>query len=46
LRPGSGWWVDFNLSKQTIEVAIKKACEVAGLRYGTDVKVNLGQYRP
>jgi hypothetical protein len=43
LRPGSGWWVDFNISKRSMEVAIEKACKIAGLRYGTDVKVNLGQ---
>lgn len=41
LFPGSGWWVDLNLSRGSIGQVIKIACEVANLEYGVDVKVNL-----
>jgi hypothetical protein len=40
LRPG--WWLGINLSRNAIERIIRMACEVAGLRYGGDLKVNLG----
>lgn len=39
-RPG--WWMYARLSNQQKENVIKKACEVAGVRYGTDLRVNLG----
>lgn len=38
----SGWWLGINLSRNAIERIIEMACEVAGLRYGVDLKVNLG----
>ena len=38
---GQGWWVAINLDKKSIEKIIKMACEVAGPRYGTDLKINL-----
>jgi hypothetical protein len=40
LKPG--WWLGINLSRHAIERVLGMACEVAGLRYGTDLKVNLG----
>ena len=43
LKPGSSWWVDVNLSRSAMERVIRMACEVAGLRYGTDLRVRLGQ---
>ncbi|MFI5331070.1 MAG: hypothetical protein ACHQ2F_08560 [Desulfobaccales bacterium] len=39
---GNGWWLVVHLSKKAIEKIIKMACEVAGLRYGTDLIINLG----
>ena len=40
VRPG--WWLGINLSRNAIERIVKMACEVAGLTYGGDLKVNLG----
>ena len=40
VRPG--WWVDTHASRAGIETRIKMACGVAGVRYGTDLVVNLG----
>lgn len=40
LIPGSGWWIDHNLSLRSVEKVIQKACEVADLEYGVDVKVD------
>jgi predicted type IV restriction endonuclease len=40
LKPG--WWLGINLSRNAIERILEMACVVAGLRYGTDLKVNLG----
>ncbi len=37
-----GWWLGINLSSNVIERIVKMACEVAGLRYGNDLKLNLG----
>jgi hypothetical protein len=37
-----GWWLGINLSKNSIDRIIKMACEVARLRYGSDLIVNLG----
>lgn len=36
-----GWWVDVNLSVEMIEKLIRKACEVAGIRYGSELRVYL-----
>jgi len=41
IRPG--WWLGINLSRAAISRIIEMACEVAGLRYGTDLKVNVGE---
>lgn len=41
LRPG--WWLGVNHSRATIGQIIAMSCEVAGLRYGVDLKVNLGE---
>jgi hypothetical protein len=38
----SGWWLGTNLSKKSIERIIKMACEVAQVRYGTQLIINLG----
>lgn len=40
---GSGWWLGVNLSRAAISRIIEMACEVTGLRYGNDLKVNLGE---
>jgi len=42
LAPGSGWWVDVNLSRTSVEKVIKKACEVAGVTYGVDLRAQVG----
>jgi len=42
IRLKSGWWLGTNHSRQTIYVILEKACKVAGLRMGTDLKVQLG----
>jgi predicted type IV restriction endonuclease len=38
----SGWWLGINLSRAAISRIIEMACEVAGLRFGADLKVDLG----
>ncbi|MEM7031534.1 MAG: type I restriction enzyme HsdR N-terminal domain-containing protein [Chloroflexota bacterium] len=38
----SGWWIGGNLSTQSIGTIIKMACDVAGLSYGDEIKVLLG----
>lgn len=38
----SGWWASTNHSKATIGRIIEMACVVAGLRYNSDLTVNLG----
>jgi hypothetical protein len=40
LRPG--WWCDTHASKAGIARRIRMACDVAGVRYGEDLIVNLG----
>ena len=37
LTPGSGWWVDVNVSRPTIKRLLQLACSVAGLQYGKDL---------
>jgi hypothetical protein len=34
-----GWWVGTNYSRSTIRHAIELACQVAGLRFGTDLRL-------
>ncbi|MEM2112281.1 MAG: hypothetical protein QXX08_10480 [Candidatus Bathyarchaeia archaeon] len=34
-----GWWVGTNYSRSTIRHAIELACEVAGIRFGSDLKL-------
>jgi hypothetical protein len=34
-----GWWIGTNYSRSTIRHAIELACQVAGLRFGTDLKL-------
>lgn len=38
----SGWWASTNHSRATIRRIIEMACEVAGLHFGSDLVVNLG----
>ncbi len=38
-RPG--WWIGTNYGVQQMNGIIEKACDVAGLRFGTDVKTKL-----
>lgn len=40
-RPG--WWLGMNLSHAATRRIIKMACEVVGLRYGSDLKINLSE---
>ena len=35
-----GWWVDTNLSRNQIQNRLKTACEVAGIRFGSDLTLN------
>lgn len=37
----SGWWIDPHASRSGIERRIKMACEVAGVKYGDDLRVGL-----
>lgn len=37
-----GWWMGTNYSKRSITEIIQLACEVAGLRFGEDLQMNLG----
>ena len=39
----SGFWIGTNISRKQIERILAVACDVAGLRYGADLKINLGQ---
>jgi hypothetical protein len=34
-----GWWIGTNYSRSTIRHAIELACQVAGLQFGTDLKL-------
>jgi hypothetical protein len=36
----AGWWLGINLSRHAIERVLEMACEVAGLKYSTELKVN------
>jgi predicted type IV restriction endonuclease len=38
----SGYWIGTNISRHQVEAILEMACEVAGLRYGTDLTVTLG----
>jgi hypothetical protein len=40
-RLSSGWWVGKNYSKREIKQMLEMACEVAGIRFGSDLIVNL-----
>lgn len=39
----SGWWLGTNVSRAQIERIIKMACEVARVKYGRELSVNLGE---
>ncbi len=36
---GNGWWLGHNLSADTIRRRIKTACEIAGVKYGSQLKL-------
>jgi hypothetical protein len=38
----SGWWVETHASRVGIETRIRMSCDVAEMRYGEDLTVNLG----
>jgi hypothetical protein len=38
----SGYWLGTNISRKQVERIVTTACEVAGLRFGHDLKINLG----
>ena len=40
LAIGDGWWMATNCSERDIDRAAKRACEVAGVRYGEDVAID------
>jgi hypothetical protein len=40
-RLSSGWWLGTNYSKRTIERIIRMACDVAGVRFGSELQINL-----
>jgi hypothetical protein len=40
LKPG--WWLGINISKKQVDKIIDMACGVAGIKYGTELRVNLG----
>ena len=42
-RLRSGWFVGTNVSHAAIRQIVEMACEVAGLRYGVDVVVHIGE---
>ena len=35
----NGWWLGHNLNAETIRRRIKTACEIAGVRYGSELKL-------
>lgn len=39
----SGWWLGTNVSRSQIERIIEMACEVARVKYGRELSVNLGE---
>lgn len=39
----AGWWLGTNVSRVQIERIIEMACEVARIKYGTDLTINLGE---
>jgi hypothetical protein len=39
----SGWWLSINHSRATIERIIEMVCDVAQLKYGTDLQANIGE---
>lgn len=39
----SGWWLGTNVSRAQIERIIEMACEVARVKYGHELSVNLGE---
>jgi len=42
LIPDSGWFVDLHLSHRSVKRVVQMACQAAGITYGADLKINLG----
>lgn len=43
MQLSSGWWISTNHSRATIGRIIEMACDVAHLRYGSNLRVELGE---
>ena len=43
LKLTSGWWISTNHSRATILKIIEMVCDVAHLKYGSDLQVNVGE---
>jgi hypothetical protein len=41
IYPGSGWWMDVNLSTDSITRVMRYACQAANLQFGRDVTVEI-----
>jgi hypothetical protein len=39
----SGWWLGTNVSRAAITRIVEMACEVANIRFGRDLSINLGE---
>lgn len=39
---GSGWYLGVNVSRAQVQRIVEMSCDVAGLRYGKDLTINLG----
>jgi hypothetical protein len=39
--PGSGWWMDVNLSTDAMTRVMRFACQASGLQFGTDLRIEI-----
>lgn len=42
-RLNSGWYVDLNVSKETVKKRVEMCCDVAAIEFGKDLIINLGE---
>lgn len=42
-RLSSGWWLGVNVSRKAVKRIVQMACGVAGLRFGRDLKLRVGE---
>lgn len=42
-RLSSGWWLGVNISRKQVERIVRIACKVAGLSFGQDLVIRLGE---